>query len=188
MVAARIADYIPIMRIHTLHQSSSSDHRRKGSLTWLRSRNLSRGGLVIGASRTSADEIVRDLAALGTAVFGLYHLSLLQVIRSIAASASVEPSPSVGSLGQKAILSRAVDALRSEEGLGRFVDVAEAPGFVQAASDAIEEIGQQQISDDQMGEATPDFGRLVKVYRAALHESGMIDRGRLPSSDRSAIE
>lgn len=176
MVAAWIADYIPTMRIHTLHQSSSSDHRLRGSLTWLRSRNLSQGGLVIGASRTSADEIVRDLAALGTAVFGLYHLSLLQVIRSIAVSASVEPSPSVGSLGQKAILGRAVDALSSEEALGRFVDVAEAPGFVQAASDAIEEIGQQQISDDQMGEATPDFGRLVKVYRAELHESGMIDR------------
>jgi ATP-dependent helicase/nuclease subunit B len=170
------ADYILTMPNHTLHQSSSADHRVAPVTTWLKSKDTSRGTLVIGASRTSADELVRAVAISGTAVFGWYRLTLLQVARSIAAWASVDPVPNVGHLGQKAILARAVDALRDEAGLGRFDKVADAPGFVQAARDAIEEIGLQAVADDQLQDVTPDFGRVLSAYRAQLRESGMIDR------------
>lgn len=175
VVAPAIPDYIPTMP-NTLHQSSSADHRVTHALTWLQSADTTRGALVIGASRTSADELVRNVAMSGTAVFGWYRLTLLQVARSIAAYASVEPAPIVGQLGQKAILARAVDAMREGDGLGRFEPVADAPGFVQAARDAIEEIGLEGVSDDQMKRETPDFGRLVKAYQAQLRESGMVDR------------
>ena len=161
---------------NTLHQSSSSHHRVVSTLTWVSKQDTSTGAFVIGASRTSADELVRAVALSGKAVFGWYRLTLLQVARSIAAWASVEPSASVGHLGQKAILARAVDALRDESGLGRFSKVADSAGFVQAARDAIEEVGLQDVSDEQMKSETPDFGRLVKAYRTQLRESGMVDR------------
>ena len=157
-------------------QCSSSDQRITSVLRWFASQDISGGALVIGASRTSADELVRAVATSGTAVFGWYRLTLLQVARSIAAWASVEPAPSVGHLGQKAILARAIDSLRVETGLGRFDKVADAPGFVQAARDAIEEVGLQGLADDQLEKVTPDFGRLVSRYRSQLRESGMVDR------------
>lgn len=160
----------------TLNLSSSSDLRLDRIQSWLRSQDISGEALIIGASRTSADELVRSVAISGSAVFGWYRLTLLQVARSIAAWASVEPAASVGHLGQKAILARAVDALRAETGLGRFDQVADAPGFVQAARDAIEEVGLQGVSEEQMGTETPDFGRLTQAYRAQLRESGMVDR------------
>ncbi|MBS14884.1 MAG: hypothetical protein CME19_25265 [Gemmatimonadetes bacterium] len=156
--------------------ASSSDQRVSNAIKWLLSKDTSSGALVIGASRTSADELVRGVSISGKAIFGWYRLTLLQVARSIASWAVVEPAPSVGHLGQKAILSRAVASLRSESALGRFVKVADSPGFVQAARDAIEEVGLQDVSDDQLQSGTPDFGLLVSAYRAQLRESGMVDR------------
>jgi len=176
VVVLASADYIPPMQNSTLQHSSASDTRVNSSVDWLQSQDTTSGALVVGASRTSADELVRAVSVSGTAVFGWYRLTLLHVARSIAAYASVEPAPSVGHLGQKAILARAVDALRAETGLGRFDQVADAPGFVQAARDAIEEIGLQDVSDGQLQDVTPDFGRLVSAYRSQLRESGMVDR------------
>ena len=70
-VVVRVStDYISTMPNLALHQSSSADQRVDKALAWLERQDTSRGALVIGASRTSADELVRAVAMDGKAVFG----------------------------------------------------------------------------------------------------------------------
>lgn len=123
----------------------------------------------------------------GDAVFGWHRLTLIQVARSIASWASQETAASVGHLGQKAILSRAVDSLKASNKLGRFERVSEFPGFVQAARDAIEEAGMQGVSDEAMAAETPDFAALSVEYRSQLREAGMVDRVDVITSAHTSL-
>ena len=163
-------------RMNILFTSASAEARIQRALAWLSEQDTSKGVLVVGSSRTSADELVRNVAISCQAVFGWHRLTLIQVARSVSSWASQETAASVGHLAQKAILSRAVDALRASSGLGRFERVSDAPGFVQAARDAIEEAGLQSVPNDVLSQEAPDFSALAREYRSQLAEAGMVDR------------
>ena len=88
--------------LNTLFISASAEARVQRTIRWLSEQDTSRGVLVIGPTRTAADELVRLVAISGDAVFGWHRLTLIQVARSIASWASQETAASVGHLGQKA--------------------------------------------------------------------------------------
>src|SRR5579862_5076493 len=97
--------------------------------------------VIVGSSRTSADDFVHDLAKQRGATIGLHRFSLVQYAVQIArgeiACRALAPLSASGAL---ALAVRCVFEVRSNQGFRFFDPVADKPGFAPALASTIHEL------------------------------------------------
>ena len=139
--------------------------------------------LIVGASRGAADDLARQVAASGTATFGVQCLSLTQLAARTAAVALAAEGLAPGTmLGAEAVAARAVFDAREAGTLDYFEPVAGTPGFPRALARTVHELRLAAVGRDALGGlplAGPDLRTLLRGVEDAFDAAGAADRARL---------
>ena len=136
--------------------------------------------IVVGNSRTAADDFVRDLSIESTATFGVHRFSLTQLAVRFAVSEmgrrGVAPS---SALGMEALAARVAFEVMQRGELKHFGPVAARPGFAPALASALLELRACAVRPDALDEAG-DVGRdlsdLLREFETQLSSAGLADR------------
>jgi hypothetical protein len=157
--------------------TSSMSHRRIArARAWLKACAPAEEVLIIGANRDAANELARGVAQTTGAAFGWHRITLAQLAAVLAApTMALRGIVSVGSLGAEAIVRRAMHALRSDDALGRYVRIAEGPGFARAIAGVLAEVRLAGLTPEALGDVDPDLLRLLCAYEAELTEGKLTD-------------
>lgn len=103
-------------------------------------------------------------------------MSLAQLATTLAkprmAAAGAVP---LGQLGVAAAVSRAIDGLRSRGALGRYMMIANCPGFPRAIADVLSELRLASLGADILDKLDADLLSLLRAYEAELAEGKFID-------------
>ena len=118
---------------------SSAAVRLEVTRNWLASRLGGSEVLVVGSTRTSADEFARQTS--GTGSLGIHSLSRTQVTSELALLKSDELGLApLSRLGEEAVAARITHRLNMAGDLEYFRPVAEFPGFASALASTIYEL------------------------------------------------
>ncbi len=166
-------------------------HRRLArARAWLKVRAPAEEVLIIGANLDGANELARGVAQTTGAAFGWHRMTLAQFAAMLAAPAMTGRGiASIGSLGVEAIVCRAVQALGSGGGLGRYACIAEGPGFSRAIAGVLIELRLAGIAHEVLGDLAPDLLRLLCAYESELQRANLTDwAGMLAFATETAAE
>jgi len=139
--------------------------------------------IVVGNSREAADDLVRVIARLSPATFGLHRFSLVQLAARFASGEMARRglAPTTA-LGTEALGARvAFEVMRRGE-LEDFAPVAARPGFAPALAASLKELrasGVPADSLDELGRAGRDLARLLREFENQLSSLGLVDRPAL---------
>jgi ATP-dependent helicase/nuclease subunit B len=148
--------------------------------------------LVLAASHTVADEVVRDAcvglgAVAGRHRMGIAELALRLATPRLAAVGATPTSP----LGFEAVVARALGVLRASGQLGRLAAADEHPGFLGALAATLLEVrlaGLPAADLTGCGALGPDLARCAHEVDKALTELGQADRALLLRWALDALE
>ncbi len=157
----------------------SAAERLRVAREWLTSRSPSEELLIVAATQDAVSEILRAtaLASERGAVFGWHRVTLGRLAAELAGPRLLEEGRApVGRLTVEAVVARAVQSVRESGGLGRYADVAETPGFIRAAANALEEIRLGAIEPRALGKAVAELQALLEAYERELDRAGLADR------------
>jgi RecB family exonuclease len=156
---------------------SSMSHRRIArARAWLKARAPAEEVLIIGANLDAANELARSIVQTTGAAFGWHRITLAQLAAVLAApTMAARGIVSVGSLGVEAIVHRAVHALGLGDALGRYVSIAEGPGFARAIAGVLTEVRLAGLAPEALGGVDPDLLRLLQAYETELAEGKLTD-------------
>ena len=107
--------------------------------------------LIVASNWESADDLVRTLACLRGARFGIHRVTFNVLIARLAAPelAAAQQAPAIG-LAAHAVAERTVYLLGEENALGYFAPVGAQPGFPAAAANAVEELRLAGIGAERL--------------------------------------
>ncbi|MFO0663218.1 MAG: PD-(D/E)XK nuclease family protein [Polyangiaceae bacterium] len=131
--------------------------------------------LVLGRTRSAADEVVRGTHSAAT--FGWQRTTLDRyaercAVANLAARTWVSASRAV----QFAVVVRvAHEALRTKK-LGRFMPIADKPGFARALASTLEELRLGGKSPEDLADVEPELSYLLRSYTEELERDGLADR------------
>jgi len=139
--------------------------------------------VVLAATRTAADELVRAVVVERGARFGVERLTLGRLAArlatpALAAAGRVPASP----LALDAVAARAVHALVTGGGLGYFAGVADRPGFPAAVARTLTELRLADVSEAALRAlpgSGPDLAALASAFERELASAGLADRARV---------
>lgn len=136
--------------------------------------------MLVGASRDSVDDFVRQLACPAGATFGLHRFSLTQFAARLAigklAGAGIAPASAVGS---EALAVRAAYEAALREELPYFAPVTRFPGFGRATAFTLSDLRAAGIGAEQLGtlkECGPDHAALLKCFEQQMIAASVADR------------
>jgi hypothetical protein len=157
--------------------TSSMSHCRIGrARAWLKARTAAEEVLIIGANLDAANELARGIVQTTGAAFGSHRITLAQLAAVLAApTMAARGIVSVGSLGVEAIVQRAIQGLRKSDALGRYVGIAEGPGFARAIAGVLTELRLAGLALEALGDVDQDLLRLLRAYAAELAEAKLTD-------------
>ncbi len=139
--------------------------------------------LIVAASRTAADELVRAMAVQSNGVFGAHRFSLPQLAASISAGPLADSGTTVlGGVAVDALAARSVDACRKAGELEWFEPVASTPGFYRALASTITELRLNDVTPQALkstSSAGRDLAHLLKQFMQHQDESGVADLATL---------
>ncbi len=167
--------------------------RRTAHAADVLSRHAVRGGVtVVGATREAADELVRTVARLGPATFGLSRFSLAQLAVRVAgpalAARGIAPSTP---LGFEAVAARAVFDLREAAALRIFAEAAATPGFPRAVARTATDLRAGRVPAGEVAVAlTAGAAELALVHQrleTELATAGPADAEILFSAAAAAV-
>jgi CRISPR/Cas system-associated exonuclease Cas4 (RecB family) len=147
--------------------------------------------LVVGASRGAADDLVRQVALLRPATFGIQRLSLTQ----LAARSAMVPLAADGLapsswLGTEAVAARAVFDAATGGALGYFEPVAGTPGFPRAVAKTLQELQLAGVPGTKLPglpRAGRDLAGLLDRFEAVFAEAASVDRAQLLRAAASVL-
>ena len=136
--------------------------------------------LVVAASRSAADDFVRDLARKRGATFGLYRFSLTQIAARLAAPrlAAARLSPTTA-LGVQAVAARALFEAGDDQALAYFAPVAGMPGFPRALAWTLEELALATVPASAvrgLSGGGPDLAALFERFDEQFQLASAVDR------------
>ncbi len=141
---------------------------------WLSVREPGEEVCVLGGSRTSADDLVRQ--ATKGATFGWHRLSVAQLAAAVAAPRTAERGIApLSRLGSEALTARIVHEYRAKGGLGRYQPIGRAPGLVTALCSVFVELRLAGISPGDLATEAPDLATLLEAYAKELEVGRLID-------------
>jgi len=163
--------------------SHSAAERIASATEFVRSFPAATELVLIGASRDSVDDLVRDLARSARATLGLHRFSLTQFAARLAtlrlAGGGLTPNSAIGS--------EALAARASYEGLFRknlkyFAPIATCPGFARAVSCTIFDLRAALVPGEKLKnleDPGPDNAALLENFEAQAVEASLADRSVL---------
>jgi ATP-dependent helicase/nuclease subunit B len=135
--------------------------------------------VVVGSSRTSADDLVRTVAAERGATLGLHRFSMVQLVSHIArgeiARRGLAPLTGTGAV---ALQIRCVFQVRKNPGFKFFGPVASKPGFALALGKTVDELRASDIEPAELaavGDRGQDVAALVAGYLDQLQAGKLAD-------------
>src|SRR5215469_7476529 len=135
--------------------------------------------VVVGSSRTSADDFVRTVAAERGATLGLHRFSMVQLVSHIArgeiARRGLAPLTGTGAV---ALQIRCVFQVRRNPGFKFFGPVAGKPGFALALGKTVDELRASDIEPAELaavGDRGQDVAALVAGYLDQLQAGKLAD-------------
>ena len=147
--------------------------------------------LLVGASRSAADDLAREMAGERGATFGLHRFSFTQIMVRLAAGklAALGLAPAT-SLGVEAVAARITYQARVAGKIPRFEAVSRLPGFAGAAAATLGDIRAQGVAADAVaraGPATSDLAELIDLFEREIASASIADRNLLASLARDAV-
>src|SRR5262245_4993578 len=138
--------------------SAASHQRIARARSWLDARRPEDEVLIIGATPGAANELARNIAQAKRASFGYHRLTLGQLASTLARPLlSAQCTVPLGALGVQAVANRAIHKLAKADGLGRYADLTNGPGFARAIVNVITELRLEQIEPDALAHSAPDL-------------------------------
>ena len=163
-------------------QSSSASVRLDAARAFLLESSPQSEILVVGATRGSADDLVRRMAAGQRATFGCYRFSLTQLAARLAspllAAGRLAPATL---LGVEAVTARAVFDAERDGSLEYLRPVANAPGFPRALARTLEELALAKIPAGRLATDSAierDLADLMRRVDEQFESAGAVNRAR----------
>ena len=163
--------------------SSFTHLRLDAARAFVQARARSGDVWLIGASRGSADDLARSIAAHAGATIGLHRFSLTQLAARLAAPvlAEQELAP-VTYLGSEAVAARATFDAHRDGALDYFAPVAKTPGFPRALARTLQELRLASVASDRL-RVLPLGGRDLSVLLDRFEEQF----GAASATDRATL-
>jgi hypothetical protein len=125
--------------------------------------------IIVGATRSAADDFVRQYSISHRATFGLHRFSFLQLVARVVspelARSNLAPSTA---LGEHAVAARAVFEAQTKGVLHRLSTVADRPGFARAVARTMREIRLGQINTEELRNSGPEGTELAQFANKYL--------------------
>ena len=149
----------------------------------VRSRTDGTGVLIVGPTRSAADDLARDVAATVPATFGLQRLSLTQLAaRSAMVALALEGKTPSTWLGAEAVAARAAFDATRDRALSYFGPVASTPGFPRALARTLQELRLAGVGADRLARLSrggSDLATLLERVEACFEGASSADRAEL---------
>jgi hypothetical protein len=169
-----------------LLSSPSAAARFAAGVEWLLTHGPTAEVLVVGHTIDAARELCHTAVEEVGASFGWYRTSFRGLARELAPAApDLPPGSPIGRVGADAVAARVTHQLVAEGCLGRYADVASAPGFVRALTGSLGELRLSAPEANRLDAVDPDLACMSERFETRLAESGLSDRAGLV---RSAID
>jgi ATP-dependent helicase/nuclease subunit B len=160
-------------------QSASAVERMTAARRFMDELPENTEAVVVGGSRTSADDFVRELAYRRGATVGLHRFSLVQFAVQIGrveiARRGLAPLTGTGAM---ALAVRCVFEVRKARGFKFFGPVGDKPGFAAALANTIHELRASGVEPGALavqGDRGADVGALLTEYVRQLQEGRLAD-------------
>ncbi|HEX5474151.1 MAG TPA: PD-(D/E)XK nuclease family protein [Vicinamibacterales bacterium] len=181
-----------IPQIHVrLIESSAAELRLREARAFVASHAAGGDVLLVGASRSSADDLARDVASSQGATLGIHRFSFTQLAARLAApglsSFGIAPSTY---LGFEAVAARAAFDARRESDLPYFDPVARTPGFPRALARTLQELrlaGVGPASLAQLPLGGRDLAALLERFEEQFAAASAGDRASLFEAATEAL-
>ena len=135
--------------------------------------------LLVSATRTAGDELLRDICSQTGFVFGVHRFTVPQLAIQIATSRLIDAGKTVlAGVAVDALAARAVHSCRQEHELAWFEPVANTPGFFRALASTITELRLNNVDQrhlKQSGAGGHDVANLLRRYGSHLEENKLAD-------------
>jgi RecB family exonuclease len=161
-------------------QSPSAAERITAGAEFIRSFAAATELVLVGSSRESVDDLVRGVASIVGATFGLHRFSFTQFAARLAtgklAAAGVAPSSAVGA---EALAVRAAYEAAMRNKLPYFLPVTKFPGFARATAATIGDLRAAGINAEKLEaleESGPDHAALLERFQKQMEEVWVADR------------
>ena len=163
--------------------SPSAETRLAAAREMASGRPAGERGLVVGASRGAADDLVRELAASLPATFGIERLSFTQLAaRTALVALAMDRTSASTTLGAEAVATRAAFEATRDAALQYFAPVAATPGFPRALARTLQELRLAKIGGPSLSPlplAGPDLATLLERFDACFADARSVDRAGL---------
>jgi hypothetical protein len=171
------------MAIVRVFESPCAADRLANAAAFLRSFAASKEILVVAASRTAADDLVRTVSAETGSAFGVERASWTQLAAMAAAIPLAEQGRTpLTTMGAEAIARYAAGAAAEGQGLEYLAPLTRFPGFAAALAATINELRLAEVAPVRLHEIAPelsDLAGLLRLFEKALHSMGLADRAAL---------
>jgi len=147
--------------------------------------------LLVGASRSAADDLARSVAIVHGATLGLHRFSLVQLAARLAAPALAADrrSPATG-LGTEAVAARATFESIRDGSLTYFGPVARTPGFSRALARTLQELRLAHVSPSALASLPlggADLFVLLDRFEREFDTASATDRATLFAAAATAV-
>src|SRR5262245_21051694 len=146
--------------------------------------------LIVGASRSAVDDLVRRLSRQRTATFGLHRFTLTQLAARLAAPAlAARGLATCTRLGAEAVAARATFDALGDDRIPYFAPVAGSPGFSRALAATAAELRAAGIGPAQLvgPPSVKQLGILLAGYEAHIERAALADRATLLRTAAEAV-
>src|SRR5262245_28249873 len=176
------------MTARALITSHAAHARLESARDWLSGHAPAAEVVVVGANAAAAAELVRTALADGRAAFGWHHLSFAQLAAALASQSLVAAGlVPVSRLAATAVVAHAVQGVGRAGRLGRYVRVADTPGFARAIARAVEEMRLARVETATLAPHDTELAALLEAYESGLAEAQLTDWPGVLTAARTSV-
>ncbi|UCE03649.1 MAG: exodeoxyribonuclease V subunit gamma [Candidatus Latescibacterota bacterium] len=166
-------------------ESHSGQARLQAATAFVRSYPPATELLLVGVSRESLDDLVREVAA-HSPTFGLHRFGFLQLVSHCGAGelATVGLAPAT-SLGMEAVAARAAFEALDRGEIPRFARVCRFPGFPRALASTLHDLRMAGVDANALAD---EFVALLRHYADGLERGAIADHAAMLRAARRGLD
>lgn len=170
----------------------AAHERLAAAREWLDRLDRAAPALIVGASRSAADQLAFEISRERGGSFGLVRAGYTELATRLALPALAADGLSpVSGLGAEVVAARAAFEAAAGGRLTYFGPVAQLPGFARALSRTVGELRLGGITPEDLqpiDEAGPDLSELLRRVADESQAAGAVDRARLLHTAATSVE
>lgn len=172
-------------------ESASTELRVVEAREFVRAHLANGDVLLVGASRSAADDLARSVAVAHGATLGLHRFSILQLAARLGAPVlAVDRRSPATDLGTEAVAARATFESIRDRSLTYFGPVAGTPGFPRALARTLQELRLAHVSPPSLGSLPlggADLSILLARFEREFELASATDRATLFGAATAAV-